>query len=464
MKNIYCPKRNFRFLIFLVLLSILIRFLFFVAFLHAGFSDNFSLNHYPDSLTYVAPADSILNQGKYLNQQMQPDIYRTPGYPMFLSFCKIIFKTNWIWAAIIIQLLINIFSVVVLYKAIWILSGNLKAACLGSLVAALNLHDIYFCFFILSDSLSQSILLLSVFFLILFFLKEKITHLSFAAFFFSTGTFIRPAGLYLPILLAVVVLLYFSLQKMRGKGVIYAILLLLIGLLPEFLWQMRNEKATGYSGFSAIQEENLFAYHAAGILAEKNGTSFYQEQEKLKNNPEIGKLTQTMSLQEAQRMIAAEIITANVPVYLFLNLKGVGYILLYPGLFDIAQIHPPFRAYIANLKSNLLTPSSLFERVLNFLKVPYSFLTILNLVWLFVILLFTFLGIQRSFNLGMPWQLNVSLLCVMIYFLVIHAGPNGFGTYSRFRLSVSMLQAIYIGLFFVPKRKNNGFLDKSAAS
>ena len=235
---------------------------------------------------------------------------------------------------------------------------------------------------------------------------------------------------------------------MTAKALISAILFLSIGFVPELLWQIRNEQAAGYSGFSAIQEENLYSYHTAGILAQKNGTSFYHEQENLKNDLKIQELTRTMSLQKAQRKIAVKVISDNLPTYLYLNLKGAGFILFYPGLFDIAQIYPSFRDYIANLKSGFLSGSSQLERIRNFLSNPFSLLTLLNCFLLLTFLVFTFWGIQRSFSSGIPLQINLMLLCVMIYFLAIHAGPNGYGTYPRFRLSISMLQTIYVGLFF----------------
>ncbi|GAP39913.1 glycosyltransferase family 39 protein [Flexilinea flocculi] len=456
MKVIFCSRRNDCYLILTVLLSILIRFMFFVIFLRAGFSDDFSLHHYPDSVTYAIPADSILNQGKFLNQQQQPEIFRTPGYPLFLAFCKLISAKNWIWAAIILQLLLNTVSVVVLYEIIWALSRNSKASFFGSLIAAFNLHDVYFCFFILSDSIAQSILIIAVFFLIRFFQKQQTVYLLLAAALLSTGTFIRPAGLYLPLLLAFLIFFYYVQQKMSVKALAIAILFLSIGFIPEFLWQLRNEQAAGYSGFSAIQEENLYSYHAAGIFAEKNGTSFYQEQENLKNDPKVQELTRTMSLQEAQRKIAFEVISENLPTYLYLNLKGAGYILFYPGLFDIAQIYPSFRNYIANMKSEFLSDFSQAEQIRNFLSNPFSILTLLNGFLLVTILVFTFWGIQRSFSSGIPLQINLMLLCFMIYFLLIHAGPNGFGTYPRFRLSISMLQTIYVGLFFAKMNKKDG--------
>jgi hypothetical protein len=83
-------------------------------------------------------------------------------------------------------------------------------------------------------------------------------------------------------------------------------------------------------------------------------------------------------------------------------------------------------------------------------------LTLLNGFLLVTILVFTFWGIKRSFSSGIPLQINLMLLCFMIYFLLIHAGPNGFGTYPRFRLSISMLQTIYVGLFIAKMNKKDG--------
>src|SRR3954470_21833638 len=39
----------------------------------------------PDSLTYLAPAHSIVTDGTFLDYLGKPDVFRTPGYPLLLA-------------------------------------------------------------------------------------------------------------------------------------------------------------------------------------------------------------------------------------------------------------------------------------------------------------------------------------------------------------------------------------------
>jgi hypothetical protein len=40
---------------------------------------------FPDSYTYPAPARSLLEAGEFLNNEKNPEVHRTPGYPAFLA-------------------------------------------------------------------------------------------------------------------------------------------------------------------------------------------------------------------------------------------------------------------------------------------------------------------------------------------------------------------------------------------
>jgi len=440
----------------ILLAAISIRVLFLIFFLAAGYSEDFAQAHYPDSATYIAPADSIIQKGQFLNENSLPEIYRTPGYPLFLAFCKLISGKARVWAAVFFQNLLNILAVLVLYALILELCRDRTAALAGSLLAAINLHDIYFSFFILSDSLFQSIILFAIYFLVRFFKRFRIIDLVWTAGLFSAGTFVRPSGLYLPLILTAVIGLVLFIKRTKKKALFYSLIFLLIGMGPAFLWQCRNERVAGFADFSAVRSANLYSYHSAGILAYKNGTDFYHEQENLKNSAELLELQKTMSLQEAEMTLATKIIIQNMPVYLLLNMEGAGLILLYPGVFDIFQVNSGFLDYIASIKSTFLDSSGFWDRLIPFLVQPYSILTLLDILILFGLSIVTILGIIRSFRTGISWYISLVLSGIFCYFLAVSAGPNGYGTFPRFRLSVSMLQALYFGIFIcsAQKRKN----------
>ncbi|MHC1773325.1 MAG: ArnT family glycosyltransferase [Flexilinea sp.] len=448
--------------IIILLASFSVRVLFLIFFLAAGFSETFSQNHYPDSATYIAPADSMIQKGQFLNENSAPEIYRTPGYPLFLAFCKLISGKAWIWTTIFFQNILSVIAILVLYALVLELCRNRTAALAGSLLVAFNLHDIYFSFFILSDSLFQSIILFAVYFLVRFFKRFHVADLLRAAGLFSAGTFIRPSGLYLPLVLTAAVFLVLLIKRAKKKALIYSLIFLLIGMGPAYLWLCRNERVAGFADFSAIRSSNLYSYHSAGVLAYKNGTDFYHEQANLKNSAELLELQKTMSLQAAEMTLAKKIIFQNIPVYLLLNIQGAGYILLYPGLFDIFQVNSGFLDYIAGVKSTFLNSSGFLDRLVTFLTQPYSILTLLDILILFGLSVVTILGIIRSFRIGIPWYISLILSGLFCYFLAVSAGPNGYGTFPRFRLSVSMLQALYFGIFTCSAQERQVPLERKA--
>ena len=64
-----------------------------------------------------------------------------------------------------------------------------------------------------------------------------------------------------------------------------------------------------------------------------------------------------------------------------------------------------------------------------------------------IIAILTLRAILRAFRFrAADSAIRIALLGILIYNLIISAGPNGFGTYPRFRLSVSLLELLWIGI------------------
>lgn len=65
-----------------------------------------------------------------------------------------------------------------------------------------------------------------------------------------------------------------------------------------------------------------------------------------------------------------------------------------------------------------------------------------------ILAIITILGMIYSFKLNFSRYVPLAILGVFFYFLFISSGPNGYGTYPRFRLSLSFIQAVYFGIFY----------------
>jgi hypothetical protein len=432
-------------LILLFLTAVLVRVLFVLYLSNNGFTLEKAVSYYPDSITYTAPAEMLLDQHQFLNADGKAEIVRTPGYPLMIAISKLLFPNQWASFLIIFQIGLNVAAVLTLYLLLTMLIPNRSASLLACLIAVLNIHDVYFSCFILTDSLYQSISFIGIFFFIRFLKEFRLKDLIWSSLAFLAALFIRPSGLFLPLLLMIA--LPFVIRNKFTHLVKVEAILFLIVYLPVICWGTRNANVAGYRGFSAITEQNLYFYHAAGINAELNQTDFYTEQENLQENPEYLQRLPTVSPETAQRELATTAIRNNFAIYLKLNIQGMGLILIYPGTMDIFRFQPDNPDIIEPIKQAYLqggAKSALIELLIS----PIGLLTLLDVGALIVLVLITIIGTVRSFQSQLPWYIPLAILGFFLYNLGVSAGPNGFGTYPRFRLSVSLIQALIAGFFF----------------
>ena len=431
-------------IVFLIL-AITVR-VFFLLFLFAsGFSLEKAENLNPDSETYIVPANSLLSDFKFLNSDKTYETNRTPGYPFVIAGAKLIASDQWKWIVIFFQYGMNILAVMVFYDLLSLLIHNQKAVNLATFLAVINLHDIYFANLILTDSLFQSIILIGIYFFVRFLLRFKTSFLVMAMACMSIAAFIRPSGYYLPfaVLIGVAVITFRNFKQLCK----FSIIIFLIGIVPLLCWQHRNYRVADFNGFSSITTINLYYYHCAGINAVLNGTDFYTEQEKLMNNPELIELQKSMTLPAAEQKLAEEIILTHIPTYILLNIQGAGFIMLFPGVLDIFRIDDEKLDFLSELKEVYLQ-KGLKGGIFFLLTNPMGILTILNEIVLLMLAFINLIGMIRSFSYLKPWYVPTALLCFFLYFLCVSAGPNGYGSFPRFRLSISFLQSLYVGIWY----------------
>jgi hypothetical protein len=116
-----------------------------------------------------------------------------------------------------------------------------------------------------SEALFLVLWLLSLERLTVFLRGRSLWVLAVAGLWLAAATFVRPVTYYLPIALALGLLVVLArVPGLRWK----APAVLLISVLPWLAaWQIRNKIETGYSGFSSISEINLYFNDAAAVVA-----------------------------------------------------------------------------------------------------------------------------------------------------------------------------------------------------
>jgi hypothetical protein len=115
---------------------------------------------------------------------------------------------------------------------------------------------------------------------------------------------------------------------------------------PLAAWQFRNAHTTGYSGFSAITDQNLYFYQAAAVLAAREGESLEAKQAEMgafddtvlfEQHPEWRSLI-TAERYRQMGALAREIIRSDAWGYARIHFGAIAKLLITPGAGDLQQL------------------------------------------------------------------------------------------------------------------------------
>jgi len=233
LKSIFFPPSSkWKYWLFIAFIS---RFIFFLLVIHfsqyQGFK-GFWGGMRADSEGYMLPFDNLVKTGAY-----SPD-YRMPGYgvlylPLILIFSKAV-TCNII---IIIQLFFSVTSVYALALIARNLFKNEIPFCITFYLFAVSSFSSLMDPVILAESLSTSVLILSVYFITVFFNNYKRSNLILSGLLLTWGVFLRPVFCLLIICFFALILL--NLIKTKRKFIV-AFLFLLPFTLIDGSWIIRN--------------------------------------------------------------------------------------------------------------------------------------------------------------------------------------------------------------------------------
>lgn len=440
-------KSQWKHIWILLFTAVLVRGSYLLFSLSNGLSAEIATTKQPDSLTYIAPADAILQTGQYLNGTGQFETERPPGYPLFLYTCMILTGSHWVWAAVVIQYFLSIISCLGLYKTVQLFFSDERIPFGISLAAALNIHDVSFCNYLLSDTLSQTIGIFTVFLFFRFLRNHKLLDFITAIFLATLNAFVRPSGLFLPFLLIGGMAIVFLTEKRFRKSIPLLISVTLITVIPILSWCFRNQAVSGYFGFSSSSVDTLYYVSTAGIVAHNKGIDYYSAIEYQRNSPELAELAQTMSEYEAKSLISKQLIQNNLPYFIGLYFRGMMLQLLFPGVLDIFRLEPNFCVFIDAARGSYVTNgfSAAFIRFV--LENPAGWIVGFDFFLLIGFFVLTILGFISLCKTAEKWYVKTALFGFFFYYLILHAIPVGFGGYSRYRLALSLIQLLVISFF-----------------
>jgi hypothetical protein len=213
----------------------------------------------PDSAGYIDLAENLYRHGVFTREmptasgaQSQPEIFRTPGYPVFLM------NGGW-W----LQPGMDVLLVIVTMLLAMRLLGDERLAILAGAWQAVTPVAAAASGRVLSDGLYAFLLTTAVLCVVAYLQDRRWRAVIGGAAVMILACYVRPAGLFAAAVIAAVLILA------RGswvRGVVF-VLIVAAGVGP---WIVRNHQAADYAGFSSVAGDSLHRFTAAEVYAAKH--------------------------------------------------------------------------------------------------------------------------------------------------------------------------------------------------
>ena len=389
---------------------------------------------WPDSASYMIPAEQSAAGAGYTDPQGTADLYRPPAYPLFLAAHKLLFG-ELVVPSVVTQLLLGVGVAGLLYgvgKRVW---GD-RIGYTAALLYLLTPNAALWALAILSDPVYVLVATATVACLAGYGLTGRARWAAAAGLLSGLGILVRPIGSVMVALWALFLLLTagFRLHSPR-RAVVAAGLLLTASAVVVLPWMLRNARDHGLFTVSPISTWYLGRYVAPAALAAAEDISLEEAREQIPTSriPQPG---------ERERYLS--VILDHPLGYLEAHARGTWYILSeasQPNLAQLLDEHSGGKGILTALREEGLAAA--WERTLVVLRDPRMRWTA-TLPWLFqAFQLVVYALAARALFTGFgpsPIQRWLGWLIVVTCagFLLI-PGPVGTG---RFRLPAEPLLAM----------------------
>jgi len=381
----------------------------------------------PDSQGYIKLADSLARCGAF-EQDGVVEIFRTPGYPIFLLL-TVPFGEHWWSAAAVLQIAVDALTVYLTFLLGWLLCSRKAGLIAAGLQAVLPLA-VSSSVRILSDNLFAFLLLLGLLFVVFHIRTRRWAYLIVGGVVLSAACYVRPiglamGGLCIPILLT-------QPGRWARTGALAGIFAVCLG--P---WVVRNAVRADYIGFSSFAGESLYHFAAPALVARFEGTDPAKVREEFARQAHELDTAKTPGLAVSSRKKRAmEIIRAHPLAYLRIHLSGAMSSLL-PASPDVLEV--------AGLTAGLRGTLDVLHREGPLAAARHYFgpnrLALVLAVLMAVILLVQYTGAAVWLAGGLRWSMPAEhwLLLAVVVVGLLAAGPSAV---PRFRLPVSPIISI----------------------
>ncbi len=281
----------------------------------------------PDSHDYIQLANSLIISGSF-GTYSDAEIFRTPGYPLFLVPSRLQLDGGW-RLAVFVQIAIDVALVAVTFVlALRLLDRS--AAIWAAAFQAISCVAVAASLRILSDGLFAFLLTVAILLLISHFRTGKWRPLLAAAVVVAVAAYVRPVGL--AFAAVVVLILLFRERRFRRAGAFAAIIIAAVA--P---WVVRNGLAADYWGFSSFASESMFTYSAPAVLAQTEGLTIDQGRQRMREGISLCNCFGDGPPRIQRKERALEVLAEHPGAYAVIHLRGSAIVWL-PGATDIWEI------------------------------------------------------------------------------------------------------------------------------
>jgi 4-amino-4-deoxy-L-arabinose transferase-like glycosyltransferase len=236
--------------------------------------------HSPDSMTYVRPAVSLVETGRF-DSYGAPELSRTPGYPLVLALGEL--AGGVVPVTLALQVLLNTATVVGVAVLALVMGGGTRVALLAAAIYALDPSSIIYVSKVVSETLFTAVVTVLLIALTYWVRAGGTRALVASSILLAVGCFVRPILYFAPAPLAVIVgAIAWRRHAARWRALAQAALFFIVAAAPIAAWRARNMVVAGYDRFAAITDINLLYYRAAGVIARRSGEPIDQVQVRLR--------------------------------------------------------------------------------------------------------------------------------------------------------------------------------------
>ncbi len=391
-----------------------------------------------DGLGYYNLGVNLFDFGDFSMDRSHIEYFRTPGYPVFLGLIYYITK-NLVWV-ILIQLLLSLFTQLLLYKLIKGLV-NESVALIGAFIFGVDPIANFYNFTLFSETFLIFMLVLSFYILKSTLVLRKLSYFFLCIIFFNLLFSIKPIA---AVLLIPLSFLFFKELKW------YSAILFLISLnIFNIGWSVRNFNTSGVFSVSSVPSHTLLFYDCAYTEHNVTGKSIEEVQTiYLAQSKELGAHVNgdyfhsldARDLHNCQYYdrIAKDYIMNNLLNFIYIHFKNSIFCYFNPGSLGIAQ----FLGWHDDLNSGNLAANP--SGVIGFLEgksLKIIFLTFFLVVYNLILVFFFLYGLckllfeyKKENSLFKRDSYFIVSLILLIGLLTFSLGANG--NSARFKLPI----------------------------